>query len=135
RETSVKVWRVLDRLDVAFAAQEQLKENALRALFKTYLDMQPLDLLSVKVFLRTDIWRRITSSGFREASHITRHLTISWDRQSLCNVVMRRTLKNELVPAYLGVDPEEVFGSVDAQEDVLRRMLPDQVDAGRNPAT
>jgi hypothetical protein len=48
---------------------------------------------------------------------------------------MRRTLKNELVPAYLGVDPEEVFGSVDAQEDLLRRILPDQVDAGRNPAT
>lgn len=48
---------------------------------------------------------------------------------------MRRTLKNELVPAYFAVDPEEVFGSVEAQEDLLRRMLPDQVDAGRNPAT
>jgi hypothetical protein len=130
-----RVWLVLDRLDVAFEQHEEVEQNALRALFKAYLDMQALQQVGIKIFLRTDIWRRITSSGFREASHITRNLTITWDRQSLCNVVMPRTLKNELVPAYLGVNPEDVFGSVEAQEEVLRRMLPDQVDAGRNPAT
>jgi hypothetical protein len=48
---------------------------------------------------------------------------------------MRRALKNPAISEYYGVDPEEVFASVDAQEELLKRMLPDQVDAGRNPAT
>ncbi|HEX8065282.1 MAG TPA: hypothetical protein VF520_02015 [Thermoleophilaceae bacterium] len=129
------VWLVLDRLDVAFEQHEALEQNALRALFKAYLDMQSLTQIGVKIFLRTDIWRRITTSGFREASHITRNLTIAWDRQSLCNVVMRRALKNREICEYYGVDPDAVVTSVQAQEDLLRRMFPDQVDAGRNPAT
>jgi hypothetical protein len=129
------VWLILDRLDVAFEQHETLEHNALRALFKAYLDMQGLNRIGLKIFLRTDIWRKITESGFREASHITSNLTISWDRQGLCNVVMRRALKNPAVSEYYGVDPAEVFASVEAQEELLNRMLPDQVDAGRNPAT
>lgn len=130
-----KVWLVLDRLDVAFIAQEQLEHNALRALFKTYLDTQQLKQVSVKIFLRTDIWRRITESGFREASHITRALTIDWERQSLLNVVMRRALKNQAVCDFYEVDRTTVIGSVPEQEALLQRMFPDQVDFGRNPKT
>lgn len=135
RELDFTVWLVLDRLDVAFAQHEELEHNALRALFKAYLDIQALFQVALKIFLRTDIWRRITASGFREASHITRTLTLGWDRQSLLHLVLRRTLKNEDVRDYFGVKPEALFGSVEAQEDLLRRMFPDQVDAGRNPAT
>ncbi len=127
------VWIVLDRLDVAFAQHEQLEKNALRALFKAYLDMGAIDQVSVKIFLRSDIWQRITDEGFREASHITRALTISWNEQSLRPLVLRRILKNKPIADYYGVDPEAVFSSVDEQEGLLRRMLPDQVDAGRNP--
>ncbi len=129
------VWLILDRLDVAFVTQEELEQNALRALFKVYLDLQALDRIAVKIFLRTDIWRSITESGFREASHITRALTISWERQSLLNLVMRRTLRNSEICDYYGIDAAQVLASVPEQESLLKLMFPEQVDLGRNPQT
>lgn len=126
------LWILLDRLDVAFAETQELEENALRALFRVYLDMQGLDNMFLKIFLRTDIWKRITQSGFREASHITRHVTIKWNTNSLLNLVMRRSLKNPaLVEAY-DVYPERVLASLDAQNELFYRMFPDQVDIGPN---
>src|ERR1035437_6038330 len=72
-QAPLKIWMVLDRLDVAFVDSEQLEANALRALFRVHLDMIGFNNISLKVFLRDDIWQRITQSGFREASHITRY--------------------------------------------------------------
>ena len=127
-----KVWIVIDRLDVAFVQHENVEQDALRALFKTYRDIQGLDNLSLKIFLRTDIWKKISAKGFREASHITRHLTITWEPQALLQLVMRRTLKNEEIASYYAVEPQTVFASVDEQQKLLQRMFPDQVDPGRN---
>jgi hypothetical protein len=129
------VWILLDRLDVAFEQHEELEQNALRALFKAYLDMKALDQIRFKIFLRSDIWQRITDSGFREASHITADMTIEWDDQSLLQLMMRRVLRNQPIARYYGVDPDGVFGSVQEQQNLLARMLPDQVDGGRNPKT
>jgi hypothetical protein len=103
--------------------------------FKAYLDMKSLDQITLKIFLRTDIWDRITEAGFREASHITAALMISWDRPSLLQLMMRRILKNSAIADFYGVDQDTVFGSLEQQEALLTRMLPDQVDAGRNPKT
>jgi hypothetical protein len=72
-----KVWILLDRLDVAFAESGEFEANALRALFKVYLDILSHDRIQLKIFLRSDIWKRIIKDrGFREASHITKHTTI-----------------------------------------------------------
>jgi hypothetical protein len=81
--TNIHAWVLLDRLDVAFAEKPELETNALRALFRVYLDLLALSNVTLKIFLRTDIWTRITTQGFREASHITRHVTISWNESSL----------------------------------------------------
>lgn len=110
------VWVLLDRLDVAFAENVQLEQNALRALFRVYLDLLVLKNIQIKIFLRTDIWNRITKEGFREASHITRHVTISWNRTSLLNLIVRRALHNEVLLIHYTVTFEEVLASVDAQE-------------------
>ena len=134
-DSEFDVWIVLDRLDVAFITHQQLEQNALRALFIGYRDMQSLDNIGLKIFLRTDIWRRLTAGGFREASHITRHLTITWERQALVQLILRRVLRNEGICKYYDVDPVDVYAKVDEQDALLRRMLPDQVDAGKNPAT
>lgn len=135
RELEFSVWLLLDRLDVAFVQHEELEKNALRALFKAYLDMKSLDQIALKIFLRTDIWDRITEEGFREASHITASITITWDAPSLLQLLVRRALRNSPIAEYYEVDPERVFSSVKDQEALLGRMLPDQVDAGRNPKT
>ena len=82
-ENSFEFWILFDRLDVAFDQDPELEKNGLRALFKTYRDIEDLKAICLKVFLRDDIWKRITDEEFRESSHITRTTTISWSPQSL----------------------------------------------------
>src|SRR6266545_4069388 len=56
------------------------------------------EISSVKIFLRTDIWERITEEGLREATHISRDIHIEWNKASLQNLIVRRLLNNpELV--------------------------------------
>jgi hypothetical protein len=132
-EADFSLWLVLDRLDVAFAESEELEKNALRALFKVYLDLAAHHRLSLKIFLRTDIWQRITLEGFREASHITRHVTITWDPQSLLNLAVRRIINNPSLRAYYGVvTPSSVLANVEAQAAFFYRLVPDQVEVGSN---
>lgn len=126
----IKLWILLDRLDVAFAETSELEENALRALFRVYLDIMDLERVSPKVFLRTDIWNRITKSGFREASHITRHITIRWDLNSLINLVIRRVLKNDLIVEAYKIDPTDILRSTEKQIRLFYRIFPDQIDVG-----
>lgn len=133
--TKFKTWILLDRLDVAFSENEELEANALRALFRVYLDLLAYPNIQLKIFLRTDIWSRITAEGFREASHVTRHLTIAWNRNSLLNLVVRRALHNESICHAYGVSKEIGRHSVPDQEQFFYRMFPDQVDIGPNKPT
>src|SRR5258708_862287 len=115
-EASVNAWVLLDRLDIAFAESKELEENALRALFKVYLDLRQLQNLELKIFLRDDIWKRITRVGFREASHITKHITIKWDSRSLLNLIVKRAVLNNAVQQNYGVTPDTVLASHASQE-------------------
>ena len=135
-QASYSVWLLLDRLDVAFAESPELEQNALRAVFKVYLDLMGMQNLRLKIFLRSDIWRRITMSGFREASHITRNTTIAWDRTSLLNLMIRRLVKNPPIVDFYGADPAKVLASTSTQEGFFERVFPAQVDVGPNkPST
>ena len=118
-------------MDVAFADTAELEQNALRALFKTYLDLQGLARLRLKIFLRSDIWTRLTASGFREASHITRAATIAWNRTSLLNLIVRRALQNKELCQLYSVD-EQLLSSAADQETLFYWMFPDQVESGAN---
>lgn len=135
-ETSrLKAWVLLDRLDVAFAEDIKLEANALRALFRVYLDLLAYPSIQLKIFLRTDIWARITSEGFREASHVTRHITISWNRNSLLNLIVRRAIYNKTIADMYGVTDELARKDVSEQESFFYRLCPDQVDVGPNKPT
>ena len=129
------IWILLDRLDVAFVESTGLEQTALRALFRVYLDLLDFAHIKLKIFLRTDIWNRITHGGFREASHITRHVTISWDRNSLLNLIVRRALHNPAIQTLYDVTPAMVLRSTESQEEFFFRMFPDQVDVGPNKPT
>jgi hypothetical protein len=135
RAAGYEAWVLLDRLDVAFAETPDLEANALRALFRVYLDSTALPNLKLKIFLRTDIWNRLTSTGFREASHITRHLTISWNRGSLLNLIVRRALHNAPLRAAYGVDESLAQKAVQEQERFFFRVWPDKVEVGPNKPT
>lgn len=131
-DAELSLWLVLDRLDVAFAENSDLEGNALRALFRVYLDLLALEHISLKIFLRNDIWSRIRG-GFREASHITRGITISWkDKQALLNLVIRRALHNSELQTFYDVSQSQVLSDVAEQEQLFYRIFPPQVDAGPN---
>ena len=136
REEGFVVWIALDRLDVAFADSPNIEVGALRALFRTYIDLATFDAIRLKIFLRDYIWRRITEEGFREASHITRQLTIGWDDSTLLNLVVRRALGNQAVVDFYQADGQEILANLESQRSLFYRMFPAQVDAGtRRPTT
>lgn len=128
-------WILFDRLDVAFVESSELEQNALRALFRVYLDLAGLNRIKLKIFLRDDIWRRITQSGFREASHITRAVTINWNRSSLLNLMVKRILHNTPIVDHYKVAPDEVLDSLEHQEKFFYRLFPAQVESGSNKSS
>lgn len=132
----LRVWLILDRLDVAFTASHDLEANALRALFRVYRLIEPLSQLRLKIFLRSDIWAQITEGGFREASHITRDMNLIWNRANLLRLIVQRVIQSKLLVEALGVQPEDVIASSEAQQEFFDQVFPRQVDAGSNkPAT
>ena len=131
-EAEMQVWVGLDRLDVAFAESPELEKHALRALFAVYLDLLTYECIVLKIFLRSDIWSRITSDGFREASHITRHATISWDSLSLMKLIAERAVQCSDFCQFYEIDPATVRKLSKEQEQLFYRMCPNQVDIGPN---
>jgi hypothetical protein len=94
-----------------------------------------VEAIRLKIFLRSDIWAAITRAGFREASHITRGVNIEWTNASLLNVIVRRLLQNTVLTDEYGVDSAAVLRDAVEQRKFFDRLVPDQIDSGRNPKT
>ncbi|MDG4874224.1 hypothetical protein P9273_03810 [Mesorhizobium sp. WSM4935] len=126
----LNVWILLDRLDVAFQDNHQLEENALRALIRAYGDIRAHPQISLKIFLREDIWKRIGATGMREASHITKYVVLDWNQSTLLNLVVRRILKNDVLVKEFGLDKEQILKDASLQEELFYRFFPQQVEQG-----
>lgn len=129
------LWVLFDRLDVSFAGKPNLEKVALRSLFRVYSDIKPLENIRAKIFVRKDIWDRITEGGFREASHVIKTDNIEWNRDGLLNLVVNRLLNNRGLVEYLKIDKDKVLSDLSKQEDVLSRIFPQKIDTGKNPDT
>ena len=127
-----KLWILFDRLDVAFLESRDLEANAIRALFRTYSDLRAYDSISLKLFVRLDIWKRITERGFAEESHITRSITISWNSASLLNLTVLRLIRNPSICAFYGQSPGEILSGFDERQKFFYRVFPQKVDSGTN---
>lgn len=134
-DAGYSIWVLLDRLDVAFAESHELEANAIRALIRVYGDLRGIDSIHLKVFLREDIWKRVTSAGLREASHITRFEIMRWTPAMLLNLTLRRVLNNPVLTTELNVDRDTVLGSSEAQAELFQRIFPSQVEQGERKAT
>lgn len=136
KQADFQIWILLDRLDVAFAETHDLEKNALRALFRVYRDFSAHDHIRLKIFLRTDIWSRIVESGFREASHITRDITLTWSKNALLNLIIKRVLKNAALIEADNIDRDAVLRSFPAQTELFYKLFPEKVDQGaKKPST
>ncbi|RRH71288.1 P-loop ATPase, Sll1717 family [Falsigemmobacter faecalis] len=134
-KSGFSLWVLFDRLDVAFNDTPDLERNALRALFRVYNDFKAFDNLKLKIFVRDDIWERITEGGFAEASHVTRTATITWSYESLLNLFIRRLLANKEFVEARSINPANIEGDFDRQTELIEAILPDKVETGNNPST
>jgi len=134
-KANINVWLLFDRLDVAFADSKDLEKNALRALFRVYNDLKAYPAIGMKIFVRDDIWRRIAFGGFTEASHITKSVHIDWNEEDLLNLIVLRLLNNAAFVEYAKVDIKHVKANYKSKSDLFYKIVPDQVDTGKNPST
>jgi hypothetical protein len=133
-EANLKVWVLLDRLDVAFVDNPELEANALRALIRAYGDIHNRDQISLKIFLREDIWKRITATGYREASHLIRYVVLDWTTSTLLNLIIRRLLNNPPLIKEFSIDRDAVLQDAAQQEHLFYRCFPKQVEQGPQKA-
>ena len=118
------VWLALDRLDEAFVGSPDIEKTALRALLRSYLDMGNLSKLKLKLFLRRDLFRRVTSGGFVNLSHVNAMRTdIEWNDEDLLAMLARRLLFNVEFSEAVGVSQDE-------PDKLFSILFPEQIDVG-----
>jgi len=123
-EEDLTTWVVLDRLDEAFQGFPNVEIPALRALFRTFLDMQAYPFCKLKIFVRRDVFRKIIKGGFVNLTHINaRKLEIRWDEDDLRNLLIRRVRDSRDFAMALGITEE-------SDETVFYKIFPDQVRQG-----
>lgn len=134
-EIGLYVWVAFDRLDEAFQGAPAHEVPALRALLRVYLDLNHLRHVRLKLFIRNDLFGRVTAGGFVNLTHVnSRRLELEWSPQDLLDLLTRRIVENSEVMAALGLQPEEVSSDA-AREALLARIFPEKVDAAANKPT
>lgn len=130
REAGITIWIAIDRLDEAFHGFPEVEIPALRALFRSYLDLNDLTNLKLKLFVRRDLFRRITAGGFVNLTHVNaRKFEIIWDDADLLNLICRRIVSNDEFAKQAQLESS-------SNETIFDFMFPEQVDVGkRKPKT
>jgi hypothetical protein len=129
-EIGKTVWVALDRLDEAFQGFPDAEVPALRALLRTYLDLQEYSRITVKLFIRRDLFSRVVKGGFVNLSHINaRKIELRWDEDDLKTLLCRRVRQNASFCDDLAIAATD-------NDQLFSRLFPEQVDQGsRKPAT
>jgi len=129
-DIGVKMWLVLDRLDEAFIGYANIEVPALRALFRTYLDLQAYDHIKLKLFVRNDLFRKITRGGFVNLTHINaRRVQISWHPEDLHALLCRRIRECPDFLQCLG------FSEDTSDSELFSTVFPPKVDVGEKKPT
>lgn len=135
-DSGYHIWVLLDRLDVAFADTELLEKNALRALFRAYSSLKRFRNIGTKIFLRSDIWGRVSDGMFREASHITKEETINWDETGLKRMIALRLFGSPQFCEFVGALKSDAQNDIHLLDEKFTSVLPERIDRGeKKPRT
>lgn len=128
-ERSTTVWVVMDRLDESFIGRPDIEIPALRALIRSFMDITAYPHIRIKLFVRTDLFRKITQDGFVNLTHVNaRKADIIWDDEDLMALVCQRIRNNRELLRNLGLGR-----STDRQ--LFHTIFPEKIDPNRNQLT
>ena len=124
-ENEFVVWLVLDRLDEAFQGYPDTELPALKALLRTYLDLAEFSNIRLKLFVRNDLFRKITAGGFVNLTHVNaRKIEIVWDDEDLYDLLHKRFQESDNFLGNLNLSDA-------AADPTFNAIFPEQVDPGR----
>lgn len=102
-----RVWLILDRLDEIIIGNEHLENLVLKGLLLAYRDVSEYSNIRLKIFLRDDVYDRVTSTGhFPALTHVRSRAAgpIKWDSDDLMHLIVRRLVENAAVISFLKID-------------------------------
>ena len=129
RDQNKTAWVVIDRLDEAFVGLPDVEKPALRALLRTYLDGMEFEHVRMKLFVRKDLFRKITEDGFVNLTHVNaRKYEIIWDDEDLLALFAQRVRNSsEFI---------QMFGVVNAADwELFQLIFPERIEARKNYPT
>jgi hypothetical protein len=127
-----RVWLVLDRLDELTIGNEAAENAILKGLLLAFRDISDRKNLRAKIFLRDDVYDRVTSLGhFPALTHVRSRASrpISWGIEDLLHLTTRRLVESAEVVALAGVSAD--ISSPQARRTLFYALFPDKVDKGR----
>lgn len=137
QKTGRRVWLILDRLDEIVLGNEARENSVLRGLLLAYRDVSDWQNFKVKIFLRDDVYDRVTSTaGFPALTHVKSKAAgpIRWENADLLHLLVRRLVENESVSALVEANAESIRFPKE-RNHVFYRLFPEKVDKGRAAET
>lgn len=133
RGEKVEIWILLDRLDDSFIEDRKTEAKALRAILHTYKDLMSYSGFRLKIFLRDDIYQRVTTErGFPALTHVANMASppIRWTGEKMLDLVVRRIMHNEPVVQYYQISDNL------SNEEIFYTIFPEKVEPGeKRPRT
>lgn len=130
-----KIWLLFDDLDEDLPERAGIRNRALVGLFQLVqdADARRLEWIRHKIFLREDIWQRLT---YDNKSHLNgRDIVLSWNRSDFLRLALRQTYRSReyrtLVDRFASIqDPDQV--DEETLEAVLNSLWGSRRERGRH---
>jgi hypothetical protein len=132
-----RIWLILDRLDEIILGDEARENQVLKGLLLAYRDMSDFPCARLKVFLRDDVYQRVTSIGhFPALTHVRSKAAgpIRWELEDLLLLVVRRFVANKPIVEFLGLDADSKL-TPELRRKIFYSLFPAKVDKGRAAET
>jgi hypothetical protein len=96
-----KTWILIDRLDELYEKNSEKETLSLRGLLRSHLNICAINggqtLVRAKIFIRTDIYEKITKKqGFTNITHL-RDINIVWSARSIASLASERAIANNKI--------------------------------------
>jgi len=123
RNNSQKLWFLYDDLDEDFPEAGEVRKQALTGLFQLVqsCDANRLTEIRFKIFLREDIWNRLS---FDNKSHFTgRDILLQWTRIDFLRLALRQAIQSDFKDLVDRISPVAVESIDLANEDAIDKAL------------